>query len=424
MEDWEDAASGSCDVQPSPTLRGRYKNPPLMIRPDYSGDFLDKLRAPIQGKPIEGADENNLLDFSMPSEKIKHQEEPLPRIILDEYYSYNRPGQIVDQVLKDYHNRSWDNGDSPEISEDKLDRLGPPIAEPVGFNPFKSAQNVVASYLFNRFPISAHLIPRKDKTAKTLEFLQNSEITTKERGTRKVKEHLPGVTVRLFKAEPQLLKWTFNSSSGKELYTTIFQFIPKGSIQDLNRLDVRVNCTCPSFLYWGAQYNAEMEDFLYGKIRPKFAPPRVRDPLGKFLVCKHILACIPIVSKIIVEELPEKEHRKEIRHRKIEIEEKVPKEEIKIPEVLKNVENQPEIQNIIKKWDKMSPMSRRRFIMGLDSPETVEYMAHKFPDTAIKFVVEKLKLMERIKQKRFTPEKIRDIARKLRPYLTRSAQIL
>ncbi len=60
-----------------------------------------------------------------------------------------------------------------------------------------------------------------------------------------------------------------------------------------NKLDVRTSCTCPAWLWWGAQFNATMNDYRYGPIFPKFAPPDIRDKDRNFLACKHIIACIP-----------------------------------------------------------------------------------------------------------------------------------
>lgn len=63
--------------------------------------------------------------------------------------------------------------------------------------------------------------------------------------------------------------------------------IVKGS--GINNLDVKVSCTCPAFLYWGAQWNLGQGDSLEGKPRPLYQAP---DPKNKerfqFVICKHI----------------------------------------------------------------------------------------------------------------------------------------
>jgi hypothetical protein len=62
------------------------------------------------------------------------------------------------------------------------------------------------------------------------------------------------------------------------------QIIDKSGINDL---DVKVSCTCPAFLYWGAQWNLGQGDALEGKPREKYQAPT--DPRRfQFVICKHI----------------------------------------------------------------------------------------------------------------------------------------
>ena len=135
-----------------------------------------------------------------------------------------------------------------------------------------------------------------------------------------------------------------------------------------------------------------MENYLYGPIRPKFTPPKKRDPTGRFLVCKHVMACIPLVSKykLSIMERAIKERIK--KPPKIEVE-KGFKEKIRIPSELKAFERRPDIREAIQTWKEKTPDDKREFIMGLESPGAVSFMAHKFPDTATEYVVEKLKEM-------------------------------
>jgi len=56
---------------------------------------------------------------------------------------------------------------------------------------------------------------------------------------------------------------------------------------NLNNLDVKVSCTCPAFLYWGAQWNLGQGDALEGQPRPLYQAPT--DPRRfQFVICKHI----------------------------------------------------------------------------------------------------------------------------------------
>jgi hypothetical protein len=79
-------------------------------------------------------------------------------------------------------------------------------------------------------------------------------------------------------------------------------------------LDVAVSCSCPAFLYWGAQWNAHQRDALEGEPRPLLTAPTERlDLRENFVICKHVKA----VSERI---LPSVQHNivKILRQRDIE----------------------------------------------------------------------------------------------------------
>lgn len=390
-ENLEDADSGSFEAQPRHTLRERQYSPnPLVVLPRYEGDFLEKQKSQLMGKPleVEASNPENLWDFDMPSEWLKHQEEPHPRVLLDLFYDTNRPGdQAGNETLKQYHDRGWDPEDSPEMSEDKYLR----------YNLKLHAHNVVAAYLMDYVPIDLEIDIDNIRTAMTLEDFNRSTYLTTGKGSRK--PSYAGVTVLKKKAFPNEGRWVFATGTGHNNYTTIFEFIPHGNVRDTNKLHVRVSCSCPSWLYWGAQYHAYMKDYLYGPLRPKYAPPRVRGkgpkdhpiaPRGDFLVCKHVLACIPLVSRYKLGEISEESVRRLKRAPKLKIIKDIPKEELRIPAEYEYIGEKVFIKDIVEKWDE-SPGRRRGWIKKLNNPEEVIYFAHKFPDTATTYVAERLK---------------------------------
>ena len=423
MENLEDAASGSYEVLPHKTLRERsYGVQPIRMQPDYGGNFLDKL--PIQGKPleVESSDPTNLLDFSSPEEMLKHQEEPNPRVLVDEFIEF--PTRLTDtgewgdrnRDLKEYDDRSWDNDDAPEMSEDKIWRMWKNPEPECTCN--KSAKSVVAShilsfmsddddieiggvspstvvasYLIDRFPMDAVMDIRRPKVARILRDFEESKVTKKQYSVR---ENIPGVSVRVDEhaSAPRTGRWVFHTTSGKEQpYTTIFQFIPQGTETDLNRLQVQVSCTCKSWLWWGAQYNAYMGGYLYGKVFPKLSPPTKRDPHGKFLVCKHVLSCLPIVShfKIDLSGITKGLKKKLEKEPGVEVKKELLPKKPKIPADLLNIKNIPPVKGVLGEWEKMSPKDRASFIEELDAPRLVAYMAHRFPETALELAIPKLK---------------------------------
>ena len=66
----------------------------------------------------------------------------------------------------------------------------------------------------------------------------------------------------------------------------------------VDNLDVRVACTCPAFLYWGAQWNLYDGDSLYGKPRPMLQPP-TEGKRFQFVICKHVKVAADRVTPVI-----------------------------------------------------------------------------------------------------------------------------
>jgi len=67
--------------------------------------------------------------------------------------------------------------------------------------------------------------------------------------------------------------------------------------------DIRLHCTCPSFLYWGYQYICTVLD---AAIYPEVRYPKIRNPGERGVVCKHlnrILRVLPFHNAKIASEL-------------------------------------------------------------------------------------------------------------------------
>lgn len=66
--------------------------------------------------------------------------------------------------------------------------------------------------------------------------------------------------------------------------------------------NIKLHCTCPSFLYWGYQY---MLNVLDSAIYPEQRPPKERNPNERGIVCKHlnrVLRVLPFYSGSIAKE--------------------------------------------------------------------------------------------------------------------------
>lgn len=67
--------------------------------------------------------------------------------------------------------------------------------------------------------------------------------------------------------------------------------------------NIRLHCTCPSFLYWGYQYMCTVID---ASIYPEDRFPRIRNPNERGIVCKHlnrVLRVLPFHSAAIAGEI-------------------------------------------------------------------------------------------------------------------------
>lgn len=167
-----------------------------------------------------------------------------------------------------------------------------------------------------RIYISAKLIqwldPKKHKVAISLPELvqQTNSFSTKNR---------PGCEAKLLDSNPQDLYLHYNvkcslKTSDPNGHDVRVHFDVK-KVEETDQakdLDVRVSCSCPAFLYWGAQWNLHQRDGLEGEPRPLLAPPTERlDLRSHFVICKHCKAVmeriLPSVQHNIVNLLRKKE---------------------------------------------------------------------------------------------------------------------
>lgn len=129
----------------------------------------------------------------------------------------------------------------------------------------------------------------------------------------------PGCTPSLKDSNPQDLYLQYNvkcnlntSDPAGHDVRVHFDLDKVDETQQAKDLDVRVSCTCPAFLYWGAQWNLHQRDGLEGQPRPQLTAPTERlDLRSHFVICKHCKAVmeriLPSVQHNIVNIVREKE---------------------------------------------------------------------------------------------------------------------
>lgn len=101
-----------------------------------------------------------------------------------------------------------------------------------------------------------------------------------------------GCMIRLKSYFPQQDLWRFQVFGGKKDSRQggweVNIWLEKDEKKSPAQLNFKAKCGCPAWVYWGSEYHAVGRDFLYDRKRGPATPPRVRDPLGKNLVCKHV----------------------------------------------------------------------------------------------------------------------------------------
>ncbi len=149
----------------------------------------------------------------------------------------------------------------------------------------------------------------------------------------------PGCAPSLLKSNPKELFLDYNVKCNLEtsdpaghdvkIHFDLSQVVDDTTAKDL---DVAVTCSCPAFLYWGAQWNTYQRDALEGDARPLLTAPTERlDLRDGFVICKHVKA----VSERI---LPSVQHNivKILRQRKVDEAKKVEEKKFKLRPTLED----------------------------------------------------------------------------------------
>ena len=189
-------------------------------------------------------------------------------------------------------------------------------------NRYASVQNVLAQYILSQIPVVASFNELGHscscgKTAATL-----NEIISKHQHKKDPISVLEsrGVQVNWKRTNNSenikkgFVTFTARSADSDEAHTVYFQFL-KDDDEDVTNPDavksyadipVTMACTCESFLFYGDQWYALQNMYLYmPALRRSILPPvsenrisRVQRGKGlNFRVCKHILACYDVIKQ-------------------------------------------------------------------------------------------------------------------------------
>lgn len=163
------------------------------------------------------------------------------------------------------------------------------MAESTNTEPIEITGNMITIPLSAAVDVVDGVGNRAMKTAISLPEIvrQTNQFSKKYRG---------GCMPRLLDSNPKALFLHYNVKCNKEDSDPAghdvrvqFDVTKVEESQKAKDLDIQVQCSCPAFLYWGAQWNLHQRD---GRpARPELQAPKERlDLRGNYVICKHIHA--------------------------------------------------------------------------------------------------------------------------------------
>lgn len=106
-------------------------------------------------------------------------------------------------------------------------------------------------------------------------------------------------SVRLKRSMPKNNRYIFEvtsrGGSGPHVVTVKAEAKNK-NMKSLEKADLYLSCSCPFWIYYGPEYHARRGGYLEGKPKGTATPPRIRDPKGTNLVCKHVYAVFNVID--------------------------------------------------------------------------------------------------------------------------------
>ena len=116
-----------------------------------------------------------------------------------------------------------------------------------------------------------------------------------DRTDRTVHDSSLNVNPKLKRVDKDNRMWAFSVPGSKkgDVYTVrVKASAPADGVTDINKMDIKVSCSCPFWKWQGPEHWASRNEYLYGKPRGTASSPVVRDPNEKHWACKHVLSVL------------------------------------------------------------------------------------------------------------------------------------
>jgi hypothetical protein len=320
----------------------RFRDDPDERAPDQDQSWMDYMKSKSDGVPPSSAAKDmlehgtfmkseepiyNPYDYEDPSEKPK---EPKGPPFVNEVPPQNDYGlfQLPKLFKEDGELKEWLQCQDQDFTENEQEQ-NPAISLTCKY---ATVEGVVGRYLLRNMPIEVreHELDdlfRMTRVAATLEEILDKDVHY--RNDAKLQRASQVNAVWINKNNPKQREsgyFIFRATtpgSKHGPHTVYLQFLRgEGEKEYKSYADypVLVACTCPSFLWWGAQYYAVHDNYMYlpafkpDDIAPKVQPPpqvpgseqypSVSTSTGRglnFRVCKHLLKVYELVKAIRIE---------------------------------------------------------------------------------------------------------------------------
>jgi hypothetical protein len=239
------------------------------------------------------------------------------------------------------------------------------------------------------------------------------------------KKNRPGCTPQLLNSNPPELFLNYNvkcklktsDPAGHDVRVK-FDVSKVEESQMAKDLDLQVACSCPAFLYWGAQWNLHQRDGLYGQPRPELIAPTERlDLRGNYVICKHVHAVferiLPSVQHNIVKILRERslkdkeEAPDKLKHKQDEMRKKKDKKYKEVQDKLMDALRKREEEQLIKEQEPVVERDETATPVVVETPK-----APGKPDVSIMHQPEDITDLLEKEDKRLKEEKHRELKNK------------
>ena len=160
-----------------------------------------------------------------------------------------------------------------------------------------------------------------------------------------IKERARQCRVELKRSMPKSNKYIFtvHSQGGSGPHVvTVKAAAGDRRVKTLDKADLKLACSCDYWIFYGPEYHARRGGYLDGKAKGTATPPRIRDPKGHNLLCKHVLATFDVLKnypyrwrddddeKVEKSEAEGKKPEKPLVPTKKKVEPKEPREDLKV----------------------------------------------------------------------------------------------